>query len=159
MRHLRAKCLRYLHYLTSGLIHTDTFSRKLWITQKCKTENPAAKTPTRQQCRLNKHTAIAGTHANAICVIILRQNQRTVNHSLSSCQGSYHSRQNFLPYNCKYQETSSRICSRKMPAARPTKTEIHRSIILATVLYGCKTWSVTLREEQAEDALEKGAEK
>jgi hypothetical protein len=29
-----------------------------------------------------------------------------------------------------------------------TKSEIYRTIILPVVLYGCETWSVTLREEQ-----------
>jgi hypothetical protein len=28
------------------------------------------------------------------------------------------------------------------------KTEIHRTIILPVVLYGCETWSLTLREER-----------
>ena len=36
--------------------------------------------------------------------------------------------------------------------------KIYRTIILPVVLYGCETWSLTLREEQAEDVWEEGAE-
>ena len=36
---------------------------------------------------------------------------------------------------------SSSLLSKKL------KTKIHRSIILPVVLYGCETWSLTLREE------------
>jgi hypothetical protein len=31
---------------------------------------------------------------------------------------------------------------------RIVKVKIHKTIILPVVLYGCETWSVTLREEQ-----------
>jgi hypothetical protein len=31
--------------------------------------------------------------------------------------------------------------------SRNTKIKIHRTIILPVVLYGCETWSLTLREE------------
>jgi len=37
---------------------------------------------------------------------------------------------------------SSRLLSKNL------KTEIHRTIILPVVLYGCETWSLTLREER-----------
>jgi hypothetical protein len=32
--------------------------------------------------------------------------------------------------------------------SKNTNIKIYRSIILPVVLYGCETWSVTLREEQ-----------
>jgi hypothetical protein len=31
--------------------------------------------------------------------------------------------------------------------SKSAKIEIHRTIILPVVLYGCETWSLTLREE------------
>ena len=45
----------------------------------------------------------------------------------------YHSVQNIL---------SSRLLSKNL------KIKIYRTIILPVVLYGCKTWSLTLREER-----------
>jgi hypothetical protein len=38
---------------------------------------------------------------------------------------------------------------------RNIKTKIHRTIILPVVLYGCETWSLTLREEHRLWVLEK----
>jgi len=32
--------------------------------------------------------------------------------------------------------------------SKNTKTDIYRTIILPVVLYGCQTWSLTLREER-----------
>jgi len=37
---------------------------------------------------------------------------------------------------------------------RNIKTKIHRTIILPVVLYGCETWSLTLREEHRLRVLE-----
>jgi hypothetical protein len=51
---------------------------------------------------------------------------------LNSGNTCYHSVQNLL---------SSHILSENI------KIEIKKSIILPLVLYGCETWSVTLREE------------
>ena len=45
----------------------------------------------------------------------------------------YHSMQNLL---------SSRLLSKNL------KIKIYRTIILPVVLYGCETWSLTLREER-----------
>jgi len=45
----------------------------------------------------------------------------------------YYSVQNLL---------SSRLLSKNL------KIKIHRTIILPVVLYGCETWSLTLREER-----------
>jgi hypothetical protein len=33
------------------------------------------------------------------------------------------------------------------PLSRSVKVEIYKTIILPVVLYGCETWSLTLREE------------
>jgi hypothetical protein len=38
------------------------------------------------------------------------------------------------------------------------KVKIYKIVILPTLLYGCETWSLTLRDEQAEDFREWGAE-
>jgi hypothetical protein len=52
---------------------------------------------------------------------------------LNSGNGCYHSVQSLL---------SSRLLSRNL------KVKIYKTIILQVVLYGCETWSLTLREEQ-----------
>ena len=49
------------------------------------------------------------------------------------CNACYHSVQNLL---------SSRLLSKNL------KIKIYRTIILPVVLYGCETWSLTLREER-----------
>jgi hypothetical protein len=51
---------------------------------------------------------------------------------LNSGNACYHSVQSLL---------SSRLLSRKV------KVKIYKPIILPSVLYGCETWSLTLREE------------
>jgi hypothetical protein len=51
---------------------------------------------------------------------------------LNSVNACYHSVQSLL---------SSRLLSRNV------KVKIYKTIILLVVLYGCETWSVTLREE------------
>ena len=50
----------------------------------------------------------------------------------------YHSVQNLL---------SSRLLSKNL------KIEIYRTIILFVVLYGCETWSLTLREEREAEGV------
>jgi len=52
---------------------------------------------------------------------------------LRSGNACYHSVQNIL---------SSRLLSKNL------KIKIHRTIILPVVLYGCETWSLTLREQR-----------
>jgi hypothetical protein len=52
---------------------------------------------------------------------------------LKSGNACYHSVQNLL---------SSRLLSKN------TKIRVYRTIILPVVLYGCETWSLTVREEQ-----------
>ena len=66
------------------------------------------------------------------CTLI---NQNSVPEEIKSCLNSgnacYHSMQNLL---------SSSLLSKNL------KTKIYRTIILPVVLYGCETWSLTLRE-------------
>ena len=52
---------------------------------------------------------------------------------LSSGSACYHAVQNIL---------SSRLLSKNL------KMKIYRNVILPVVLYGCETWSLTLREER-----------
>ena len=59
--------------------------------------------------------------------------QEEIRNRLKSCNACYHSVQNLL---------SSRLLSKNV------KIKIHRTIILPVVLYGCETWSLTLREER-----------
>ena len=54
-------------------------------------------------------------------------------HSIEQCPACYHSVQNLL---------SSRLLSKNL------KIKIYRNIISPVVLYGCETWSLTLREER-----------
>jgi hypothetical protein len=66
--------------------------------------------------------------------MITNQNliQVEIKRRLNSGIACYHSVQNLL---------SSRLLSRNI------KIKIYKSIILPVVLYGCETWSLTLREE------------
>ena len=56
-----------------------------------------------------------------------------IKNRLRSGNACYHSVQNLL---------SSRLLSKNL------KIKIYRTIILPVVLYGCETWSLTLREER-----------
>jgi hypothetical protein len=56
-----------------------------------------------------------------------------INSRLESGDACYHSVQNLL---------SSRLLSKN------TKVSVHRTVVLPVVLYGCETWSLTLREKQ-----------
>ena len=58
--------------------------------------------------------------------------QEEIKSRLKSGNACYHSVQNLL---------SSNLLSKNL------KIKIYRTIILSVVLYGCETWSVTLREE------------
>jgi hypothetical protein len=58
--------------------------------------------------------------------------QEEIKRRLNSGNDCYHSVQNLL---------SSRLLSENM------KVRIYKTIILPVVLYGCETWSLTLREE------------
>jgi sorting nexin-29 len=67
-----------------------------------------------------------------------------INSRLHSGNACYHSVQSLL---------SSRLLSRN------EKVKIYKTIILPLVLYGCETWSVTLREEHRLRVFENGAER
>jgi hypothetical protein len=66
--------------------------------------------------------------------IVTSQNliQEEIKRRLNSGNACYHSVQNLL---------SSRLLSKNL------KIRIYKTIILPVVLYGCETWSLTLREE------------
>jgi hypothetical protein len=58
--------------------------------------------------------------------------QEEIKRRLYSCNACYHSVQNLL---------SSRLLSKNV------KVRIYKTVILPVVLYGCETWSPTVREE------------
>jgi hypothetical protein len=58
--------------------------------------------------------------------------QEEIKSRLKSGNACYHSVQDLLSYSL---------------LSKNTKIKIYRTIILSVVLYGCETWSVTLREE------------
>jgi hypothetical protein len=68
---------------------------------------------------------VADIHQNSI--------QEEMKSRLNSGNACYHSEQNLL---------SSSLLSKNL------KIEIYRTTILPVVLYGCETWSLTLREER-----------
>jgi hypothetical protein len=71
-----------------------------------------------------KYLGMTATNQNLI--------QEEIKRRLNSDNTCYHSDQNLL---------SSRLLSKNL------KIRIYRMIILPVVLYGCGTWSLTLREE------------
>ena len=66
-------------------------------------------------------------------LIILPSIPEEIKSRLRSGNACYHSVQNLL---------SSRLLSKNL------KIKIYRTIILPVVMYGCETWSLTLREER-----------
>ena len=72
-----------------------------------------------------KYLRITSTNQNSIA--------EEIKSRLRSGNACYHSVQNLL---------SSRLLSKNL------KLKIYRTIILPVVLYGCETWSLTLREER-----------
>ena len=70
-----------------------------------------------------KYLGITITNQNSI--------KEEIKHRLTSGNSCYHSVQNLL---------SSSLLSKNL------KTRIYKTIILPVVLYGCETWSLTLRE-------------
>jgi hypothetical protein len=66
--------------------------------------------------------------------------QEEIKKRLNSGKACYHSVQNLL---------SSRLLSKNV------KVRIYKTIILSVVLYGCETWSLTIREEYKMRAFEK----
>jgi hypothetical protein len=73
--------------------------------------------------------------------MFLNQNliQEEIERRLNSGNACYHSGQNLL---------SSRLLSKKV------KVGINKTIILPVVLYGCETWSLTVREEHKQRVFE-----
>ena len=69
--------------------------------------------------------------------------QEEINSILMSGNASYHSVENLL---------SSSLVSRNL------KIKIYRTIIIPVVLYGCETWSLTVREEGKVSVSEYGIE-
>ena len=59
--------------------------------------------------------------------------QEVIKSIMNSENACYHSVQNFLSFSLLYKNL---------------KIKIYRTIILPVVLYGCETWSLTLREER-----------
>jgi hypothetical protein len=57
------------------------------------------------------------------------------------------------PRNACYHLVQSLLSSRLL--ARNSKVKIYKTIILPVVLYGCETWSLTLREEHRLRVFEK----
>jgi folylpolyglutamate synthase/dihydropteroate synthase len=55
-------------------------------------------------------------------------------------------------YHSVQKLSSSRLLSKNV------RVTLYKTVILHNVLYGCQTWSLTLREEQRQDVREKGAE-
>ena len=74
---------------------------------------------------------------NKSCRLPVFTNQNSIageiKSGLRSGSACYHSVQNLL---------SSRLLSKNL------KNKIYRTVILPVVLYGCETWSLTLREER-----------
>jgi glutamate synthase domain-containing protein 1 len=69
--------------------------------------------------------------------------QEEIKRRLNSGNACYHSVQNLLSF---------RLLSKSI------KTRIYKTVILPVVLYGCETWSLTLREEHRLRVFENGVE-
>jgi len=82
---------------------------------------------------------ISGAIFSATIVLKLKKKKYVRKSILRSGNACYHSALNLL---------SSRLLSKNL------KIKIYRSIILPVVLYGCETWSLTLREERKLRVLE-----
>jgi len=78
-----------------------------------------------ERAELFKYFGTTLTNKNSI--------QEEIESRLKSGNACYHSMQNILSF---------RLLSKNL------KIQIYRTIILPVVLYGCETWSLTLREER-----------
>jgi hypothetical protein len=76
------------------------------------------------------------------CCVVTNQNlfQEEIKRRLNSGNACYYSVQNLLSF---------RLLSKNI------KIRIYKTIILPVVLYGCETWSLTLREEHRMRVFEK----
>jgi hypothetical protein len=52
----------------------------------------------------------------------------------------------FKSWNARYHSVKNLLSSRLL--SKNTKIRVYRTEVLPVVLYGCETWSLTLREEQ-----------
>ena len=82
--------------------------------------------------RLNDATYIAAFKNLGTALTNQNSIQEEIKSRLKSGNACYHSVQNIL-------------CSRLL--TKNLKVKIYRNIILPVVLYGCETWSLTMREE------------
>jgi hypothetical protein len=57
--------------------------------------------------------------------------------------------------NACYHSVHNFLCSRLL--SKNLKIKIHRTVILPVVLYGCETWSLTLRKERRRRVFENRA--
>ena len=62
----------------------------------------------------------------------------------------------FKSGNACYHSVQNRLSSSSL--SKNIKIKIHRSIVFPVVLFGCETWSLTLREERRLSCLRTGFE-
>ena len=86
-----------------------------------------------KQCRLVSTAVRARCSENNQLLYVMHVRPEEIKSRLRSGNACYHSVQNLL---------SSRLLSKNI------KIKIYRTIILPVVLYGCETWSLTLREKR-----------
>jgi len=113
---------------------TVTYSRNLSLNHQLVVENSCTYYPYSSFERVDefKYLGTALTNQNSI--------QEEIKSRLKSGNACYHSVQNLLSSSLLYKNL---------------KIKIYRTIILPVVLYGCETWSLTLREERRLRVFEK----
>jgi sorting nexin-29 len=96
-----------------------------------------------------------------------RQSIKIGNRSFESMAKFKYQGTTLTDQNCIHEEIKSRLnsenaCYRSVQSilssrllSRNVKVKIYKTIILPVVLYGCETWSLTLREEHREHGSEK----
>ena len=88
------------------------------------------------ECRKNNNSFQRVEQFKYLGITVTNQNsieERKIKGKLKSDNACYHSVQNLLSYISLYQNI---------------KIKVYRTIILSVVLYGCETWSLTLKEER-----------
>jgi hypothetical protein len=100
------------------------------------------------------------------CMLMSRSQKIGQKHSIKTADRSFEDVAKFIylgttltDKNCMHEEIKSRLnsgnaCYHSVQSllssrllSRNVKVKIHKTIILSAVLYGCETWSLTLREE------------
>jgi hypothetical protein len=87
-----------------------------------------------------------------------RHSIKTVNRSYEDVAKFKHLGTTITDQNCMHEEIKSRVNAgnacyysvsllSSRPLSRNVKVKIYKTIILPVVLYGCETWSLTLREQ------------